>query len=242
MLATGDNKKNAPIYLHCEVSARVNDDIKNDFQTKKKFYLITPKDVERDFESEPHYSNDLVKQMYDDQTKRFNKQNSVNSSASKVKPNVFKVSHPSSSIKNDDKGNESDNEGDDEDYDEDDDDQQHRVDLRSKRETRDSFTYEWLKNDNSILAFAYSMNRNDPIIRDGYTLYPNGTIKFIPSKSSAGVYRCKAIFTYLDHQSRRGNKNSNRDFEIGPIVSHATIVETTGELSKKIKFFLNIFL
>lgn len=236
MLATGDNKKSTPIYLHCEVSARVSDVIKEDFLTKKKFYLRTPKDAERDYESEPHYSNDLVKQMYDDQTRRFNKQNNVNNTAYKHKPIVFRVTQPVSSIKNDDKGFDSDIEDDDDDYDDNEDDQQHRVNLRSKRETRDSFTYEWLKNDNSILTFAYSMS-NQPITNDKYTLYPNGTIKFIPSSLTTGVYRCKANFTYLDNQSKRGNKISNRNFEIGPILSHKTVVELTGNISKIILLF-----
>lgn len=226
MLATDD--KNTPIYLHCVVSARISDEIKIDFQTKKKFYELTPKDVERDVESEPHYSNDLIKQMYDDQKKRFYKQNTVNSTT-KIETDITTI-RKSSSIVNEKKLNESneDDEDDDvDDYYDDEEDPQHRV-IRQKRETRDSFTYEWLKNDNSILSFAYSM-KNQPITKKGYTLYPNGTLKFIPSSVMAGIYRCKAKYTFLDPSNKNNGRVSSRNFKIGPILSLATVVEALGK-------------
>lgn len=222
VLATGDSKRSAPIYLHCEVSARVNDHIKNDLLTKKKFYLISPKDVDRD--SVPHYSDDIVRQMYDAQTKKFNKQNGINHSGFENKSSVFKIAHPSSI--NEVKANENDNDTND-DYDDDDyeeKDSQHRGVLRTKRAATDLFSYEWLKNDNSILTFSHSIHAQ-PVLKDGYTLYPNGTIQFLPSDSTAGVYRCKVTFTYLDQQTKKGSKGSTRNFDIGPIVSHATTVE-----------------
>lgn len=217
VLATSDD---TPIHLHCQVFASVSNDIKDDFQTKKNFYLLTPNDVDREKEKELHYSDDFVKKMYDAQTKRFNKQNGESFGSKTI---LFNVTHPKSSL-NDITFNK--NEDEDEDYDEDDD-SLNQGSSRSKRDTHDFFSYEWMKNDKNILSFNYSMNGNQP--KDSYTLFSNGTLKFLPSNSTIGVYRCKVKFTYLEQKIKKGNRNSNKDFEIGPILSQATIVESRGK-------------
>lgn len=225
MLATGDDK--TPIYLHCQVSSHV-DGIKNDFLTKKKFYLINP---EKD-EVDEHISTDEVQQFYKDLARQYNKKKNVNILQTTTKPyknpsnknEIFKINV---NDKND-KINTEDEQEEEKKV------TQHRVKLRTKREaTRDSFSYEWLRDDETILSFSYSMN-NKTIKRNGYTLFSNGTIQFVPSRTTAGVYRCKASYTYIyepPKKSKRRNENDeeSKDFQIGPILSEATNVEVNGK-------------
>lgn len=92
--------------------------------------------------------------------------------------------------------------------------------VRRKRSARSPFIYEWFKDDNSVVS---SLHDDNPAI-NGFTLLPNGTLKFPATNLTAGEYRCRA--KYVDEMAK---------FEIGPIVSMATVVELAS------KCFMNNF-
>lgn len=78
---------------------------------------------------------------------------------------------------------------------------------RHKRSSPELLSFEWFKNEELVVDFS----------KDGFTLFPNGTLKFQASNSTAGEYRCAA-------------KHSNEKFTVGPIISQATVVEIASKL------------
>lgn len=83
---------------------------------------------------------------------------------------------------------------------------------RSKRSPQDVLTTEWSR-DGSVFI-ATNKTEKKPISENGFTLYPNGTLRFQGSNTTAGEYRCTVKYTA-----------SGGKFSIGPIVSQATVVE-----------------
>jgi hypothetical protein len=222
LLFTPDNNKNSPIYLDCEVAVQVKDDIRNDLLYEKKFYeKISKDDEEEEEEDELHYNSDIVKQQYAEQAYRYNKVNLNKTTQMKENRHDLRAAQPTKNVKNkrnDIKTNDDDDDDEDEDEDNFEVPQVHQRKLRSKRETRDLITYEWLKDDNSIISFAPSITLNSQsVMRNEFTLFANGTLKFQASRLTMGVYRCKAKFT-------EKNAKSAREFDLGPIISHATAV------------------
>lgn len=85
---------------------------------------------------------------------------------------------------------------------------------RTARSIRNFFSYEWLRDDRSIIMLK--SDENQAINLNGFTLFPNGTLKFQASNLT-GEYRCKAKYV-------------TTRFAIGPILSTATIVEVPSKL------------
>lgn len=236
VLITADNKNNPSIYLHCQVTAQINNEIRKDLIKYRNFYLENSDD-ESDNNS-THYSDDEVKKFYDAQTKKFNKPVTANTQWEKEK--LYKTVKPTN---NNNKPNIKTNESDDEDDEDEDDDYEEKpevqgVKYRIKRQARElQFTYEWLRDDNSI----FKLNSYGKEIRiDAFTGFSNGTIKFKATKRTVGLYRCKAKFTYESEQFNNGDDDGSiRRLEIGPILSNSTVVVIYGR--KKLKAMLDFF-
>lgn len=84
---------------------------------------------------------------------------------------------------------------------------------RGVRSVRDSLSYEWLKDDEPVIM---SRSNESQVDLNGFTLFSNGTLKFQPSNSTKGEYRCKA--KYIEEK-----------FTIGPIISTSTVVEVASK-------------
>lgn len=90
---------------------------------------------------------------------------------------------------------------------------------RTTRSPRDNILYEWLRDDETVISSKNDMNQI--INLSAFTLFQNGTLKFQASNATAGEYRCLA--KYIDKQGK---------FEIGPIMSQATVVEIASKFHK----------
>lgn len=229
MQITADSKNNPSIYLHCQVTAQINNEIKKDLIKNRNFYLQSLDDESDD--NSTHYSDDEVKKFYDAQTKKFNKPVSVNSQWDKEK--LYKAVKPT---RNNNRQNIKTNDSDDEDGDDyEEKPEVQGVKYRTKRQAREpQFSYEWLRDGNTIFK------SNKEVRRDGFTSFTNGTIKFKASKRTVGVYRCKAKFTYEDEVNiKNGEEDAyNPTLDIGPILSNATVVEFFGMSNVKTARFL----
>jgi len=92
-----------------------------------------------------------------------------------------------------------------------------------RQAAREIISYEWLKNDNSFISVN---NSDESVTRDDYTLFSNGTIKFMSNNSTTGVYKCKVKYWYI----------TDKDIEIGPAVSTSTKVELAGKFETSCLF------
>lgn len=98
---------------------------------------------------------------------------------------------------------------------------------RAARSIRDYFSYEWLRDHESIITSKG--DESQAINLNGFTLFKNGTLKFLASNLTTGEYRCKAKYV-----------NNTGNFQIGPIISTSTIVETASEILLSNKIFLEL--
>lgn len=189
--------KPTPIKFDCIVSTNISTSLRNDL-LQKNFYNFD--DIDEDDEDDENHDHNLeqVKQYYRDQYER----HSQNKNSSSKKEKIAIRSKKPQRLNDSD-----DDQTDDEDY-------STEPELkRSKRKAaREIITYEWLKNDNS---FLYINNSNEFVTHDEYTLFPNGTIKFLSSNNTMGIYRCKVKYTYV----------ATKSFEIGPALSTSTKIE-----------------
>lgn len=87
---------------------------------------------------------------------------------------------------------------------------------RAARSVRDQLSFEWLRDGEKLIS---STNDNQVITLEGFTLFPNGTLKLQPTNLTSGEYRCKAKYV-------------SAKFVIGPIISTATVVEAPSEFRK----------
>lgn len=87
--------------------------------------------------------------------------------------------------------------------------------LRATRSLLGLLVYEWFKDDESLIS---SSTDNKIINPNGLSLFKNGTLKLQLTDSIAGEYRCQA--KYID---------DSKKFEIGPILSTATVVEVASK-------------
>lgn len=87
---------------------------------------------------------------------------------------------------------------------------------RAARNVRDQLFFEWLRDGEKLIS---SSNDNQVITLEGFTLFPNGTLKIQTTNLTSGEYRCKAKYVGVK-------------FVIGPIISPATVVEAPSEFCK----------
>jgi hypothetical protein len=87
---------------------------------------------------------------------------------------------------------------------------------RMKRSAREPLIFEWLKDGEKFISS--NIEDNQIVNLNGFTLLPNGTLKFQASNLTSGEYRCRA--RYID---------DSKLFVIGPIISKATVVEIPSE-------------
>lgn len=89
---------------------------------------------------------------------------------------------------------------------------------RTKRDVAASgLSFEWQRDGISVITIG--LNTDKTVAVDGFTLFPNGTLKFQPSNATDGDYRCKVKYT------KRGKSH----IDIGPMISRATRVEVASE-------------
>lgn len=84
---------------------------------------------------------------------------------------------------------------------------------KTRRSARENLLFEWLKDGERILATTDGSQS-----ANGFTLLPNGTLKFQASNLTSGEYRCRV--KYADKSGK---------FVIGPIMSQATVVDIASE-------------
>lgn len=96
---------------------------------------------------------------------------------------------------------------------------------RTKRDVAASgLSFEWLHDDKSVITLGF--NTNKIVNSDGFTLFPNGTLKFQATNTTGGEYRCKVKYT----------KSGKSHFEIGPMISRATLVEVASKFEVALMF------
>ena len=96
---------------------------------------------------------------------------------------------------------------------------------RTKRDVAASgLSFEWLLDDKSVITLG--LNTNKVVNSDGFTLFPNGTLKFQATNTTGGEYRCKVKYT----------KSGKSHFEIGPMISRATLVEVASKFEVSLMF------
>lgn len=188
------------------MEANVTGSLKNDLFLKN-FYNFEEEDEDEDNDEERHAE---VIKYYQQQFEKHNQ----NTSSSKVDKVVAATNTNKRKYQNNDSNDyhihEEDDSGEIEE-------QNYKNVRRVRRQAaREIISYEWLKNDNSFI----SVNSSDEAVsRDDYTLFSNGTIKFMSNNSSTGVYKCRVKYWYI----------TNKDIEIGPAISTSTKVELAGE-------------
>lgn len=185
------------------METNVTSSLKKDLSFKN-FYNFEEEEEDDDDDQQRHAE---VLKYYQQQYEKHNQ----NTSSSKVDKVIVATNTNKRKYQNNDS----------KDYHEDDDsgeieEQSYKNVKRVRRQAaREIISYEWLKNDNSLISVN---NSDESVTRDDYTLFSNGTIKFMSNNSTTGVYKCKVKYWYTE-----------KDIEIGPAISMTTKVELAGE-------------
>lgn len=188
--------KNTPTYLNCHVSVKIEAILRSDLRNNN-FYHEPP---EPDDDEEEEVGETVDQQTVDDYYRKQYQQTIIQMND----PNKIPPQTPVPPTKQD--------EEEDEEEEDDEDDKS-----RSKRSTRGSLAFEWLKD--GLVVASSGVGENQVVNRNGYALFPNGTLRFLPSNLTTGEYRCNV--SYVEER-----------FTIGPILSPATVVEMASKLAQ----------
>lgn len=190
-------------FLRCDVAVNIEDSLRFDLSKREFYENIDDKDDDddEDDDDDNQHENDpeKVRQGYQQQLEKQKKKH--------ARPIIQRENFSSNDI-NEHKPTSNSDASDEVEY-------AHVT--RSKRQATHEkiISFEWLRNDNSFISINDS---NSEISRDGYILFPNGTLKFQVTNLTSGVYRCHA--KYIDQRKK---------FEIGPIRSTSTTIEIACE-------------
>ncbi|KAG5672256.1 hypothetical protein PVAND_002397 [Polypedilum vanderplanki] len=173
---TASALKNSHIYLHCNVSADVDESLTKDLSEKQIY--ATDIDEEEDEDENSNYDPIEVKKLYQKQNKDYNKEKINNNDLSDLNISNLQLQN-----RNNNKNGF----------------MYYNSIRRSRREaSHEVILYEWLRNDNSNIFISIN-DSNQVINHNGYLLFPNGTLKFQVTNLTTGVYRCQATFVNNQH-------------------------------------------
>lgn len=190
--------KSTPTYLNCHVSVKIEAILRADLM-KSNFYHEPP---EPDDDEEEEVGETVDQQTVDDYYRKQYQQTIIQLNDTNKIPS--QIAAPSTKHEEEEDEEEEDDEDD---------------KSRSRRSVRESLSFEWLKD--GLVVASSGVGDNQVVNRNGYALFPNGTLRFLPSNLTAGEYRCNVSYV-------------EKRFTIGPILSPATVVEMASKLAPRL--------